>query len=201
MSQPCEGLASVTATPEPGVPLKPEFSWEERKLLLGLAREAILVQLEGRELSAFCPPLHLVEPRGIFTTLYLRHRLRGCVGFPTPILPLYQAVIETAQGAAFDDPRFRPLACEEVREVRISLSVLSPLHSIQPEAVEVGRHGLLISLGSSRGLLLPQVASEQGWDRVMFLEQTCRKAGLPPDTWRKGARIEAFTAEVFGDER
>jgi uncharacterized protein len=197
MSQPSEGLASVSA---PTVAGAHEFSPQERRLLLELAHEAILATIERRELSPIHPPVHLLVRRGVFTTLYYRHRLRGCVGFPTPTLPLYQAVIETAQGAAFDDPRFHPLGREEARETKVSLSVLSALHPILPEAVEVGRHGLLVSLGSSRGLLLPQVASEHGWDRVTFLEQTCRKAGLALDAWLSSAKIEAFTAEVFGEE-
>lgn len=202
MSQPSEpGLACYAATTELGRPSNSEFTREERKLLLQLAHDAILAKIEGRELSPLAPPVHLSERRGVFTTLYYRQRLRGCVGYPLPILPLYQAVVETAQGAAFDDPRFHPLRLQEAPDIRISLSVLSPLHPIRPPEVEVGRHGLLISLGAARGLLLPQVAAEQGWDRVTFLEQTCRKAGLAPDAWLNRAKIEAFTAEVFADER
>ena len=109
-------------------------------------------------------------------------------------------MIETARAAAFDDPRFVPLSLDEARDPSVSISVLSPLEPISPEQVEVGRHGLLVSDGVRRGLLLPQVPLEHGWDRIAFLEQTCRKAGLPLDAWRMGASIEAFTAEVFGDE-
>jgi AmmeMemoRadiSam system protein A len=109
-------------------------------------------------------------------------------------------VAETARAAAFEDSRFWPVTEEEAPELEISLSVLSPLFPIRPAEVEVGRHGLVISSGSRRGLLLPQVPVECDWDRETFLEQTCRKAGLPPDTWRKNATLEAFTAEVFGDD-
>jgi AmmeMemoRadiSam system protein A len=144
-----------------------------------------------------------LEPRGVFTTLYLpddRHRqLRGCVGYAAAIAPLYRAVAETARAAAFEDSRFLPVTKEEALKLQISLSVLSHLFPIHPEAVEVGRHGLVISDGARRGLLLPQVSLENGWDRETFLEQTCRKAGLPLNAWRKAAAIEAFTAEVFGD--
>jgi AmmeMemoRadiSam system protein A len=108
-------------------------------------------------------------------------------------------VAETARAAAFDDSRFLPVTKEEALKLEISLSVLSRLFPIHPEAVEVGRHGLVISDGARRGLLLPQVSLENGWDRETFLEQTCRKAGLPLDAWQKAATIEAFTAEVFGD--
>ena len=114
-------------------------------------------------------------------------------------MPLYRATIETARSAAFEDPRFAPLTLTEAPQIRIWLSVLSPLSPSPAEDVEPGRHGLLISLGDRRGLLLPQVPVEHGWDRVTFLEQTCRKAGLPLDAWQHGAKIEAFTAEVFGD--
>ena len=176
-----------------------EYSREERKLLLETAHEAILSALEAREISLFTPSPHLSEPRGAFTTLYCQRKLRGCVGYPTALLPLFRTVIETARAAAFDDPRFIPLTLAEVTDLAVSLSVLSPLKPISPEAVEVGRHGLLVSDGPRRGLLLPQVPLEHGWDRITFLEQTCRKAGLPLDAWQTGAAIEAFTAEVFGD--
>jgi AmmeMemoRadiSam system protein A len=113
---------------------------------------------------------------------------------------VYRAVAETARSAAFEDSRFPPVTRQEAPDVKIQLSILSPPHPISAEHVEVGRHGLLISMDGHRGLLLPQVAAQRGWDRTTFLEQTCRKAGLPLDAWRKGAAIEAFTAEVFGDD-
>ena len=110
-----------------------------------------------------------------------------------------RTVAESARGAAFDDSRFPPVTRDHAPELRVSLSVLSPLHPVRPEQVEIGRHGLLISRGYSRGLLLPQVPLEHGWDRIAFLEQTCRKAGLPPNAWQTGAKLEAFTAEIFAD--
>lgn len=176
-----------------------EYSDEERQLLLSLAHEAIVSALEQRELAAKTFSTHLSEPRGVFTTLYHDGKLRGCVGYPIAVLPLYQTVIETARSSAFEDPRFTPISREEAPQLRISISVLSTPTPISPDQIEVGRHGLLISDGARRGLLLPQVASEHGWDRITFLEQTCRKAGLPSNAWQNGAKIEAFTAEVFGD--
>jgi AmmeMemoRadiSam system protein A len=178
-----------------------EFSAEQRRTLLGIAHEAILAEAEGRSASGLSPDitLSLSEPRGVFSTLYLEGNLRGCVGYAMPVAPLYQAVAETARAAAFEDSRFSPVTKEEAGYLGISLSVLSRLAPIRPEDVEVGRHGLVISAGGRRGLLLPQVPGEYGWDRVTFLEQTCRKAGLPMDAWRKNATIEAFTAEVFSD--
>jgi len=176
-----------------------EFSLEERKLLLKLAHEAILASLEHRELSLNPVPPHLAEPRAAFTTLYFRGELRGCVGHVYPIDSLYRTIAETARAAAFEDTRFWPITVDETAELEVSLSILSPLRTVQPEQVEVGRHGLLVSLHQHRGLLLPQVPIEHGWDRVTFLEQTSRKAGLPADAWQTGAQIEVFTAEVFGD--
>jgi AmmeMemoRadiSam system protein A len=117
-----------------------------------------------------------------------------------PISSVYRAVIETARAAAFEDTRFYPVKLGEVENLAVELSILSPPRPIAAEEVEIGRHGLLISLSGHRGLLLPQVPVERDWDRVTFLEQTCRKAGLPPDAWQKGALIEAFTAEVFGEK-
>jgi uncharacterized protein (TIGR00296 family) len=99
--------------------------------------------------------------------------------------------------AALHDPRFSPVSAKELSALRLEISVLSPLEDIAPEQVEVGRHGLLVSRGGQRGLLLPQVAVEWEWDGEHFLAETCLKAGLPPDAWQHGARIQAFTAQVF----
>jgi AmmeMemoRadiSam system protein A len=181
------------------LPEAAEYTQAERKLLLAMAHESILSSLENRTETAWEKSAHLSQPRGAFTTLYHQGKLRGCVGYPLPVSPLERTVRETARAAAFDDPRFAPVTLDQARELQVSLSVLSPLKPIPPEDVEVGRHGLLISQGFRRGLLLPQVPTEHGWDRDTFLEQTCRKAGLPTDAWRKGATVEAFTAEVFGD--
>ena len=178
-----------------------EFSPEERTLLLRLAHESILSALEERTISPEPPTPHLAEPRGAFTSLYLRGELRGCVGYVLPVSSVYQAVIDTARAAAFEDARFYPVKLGEAEHLQIELSILSPPYPISADEVEVGRHGLLISMEGRRGLLLPQVPIERDWDRVTFLEQTCRKAGLPIDAWQKGAVIEAFMAEVFGEGR
>ncbi len=176
-----------------------EFSREERSLLLRLAHDSILSALEHQEISTEPPTPHLAEARGAFTSLYLRGELRGCVGYVLPACPVYQAVAETARAAAFDDTRFFPVTRDEAPQLAVELSILSRPAPILVEEVGVGRHGLLISQHGHRGLLLPQVPVEHAWDRTTFLEQTCHKAGLPIDAWRKGATLEAFTAEVFGD--
>lgn len=219
-TSPGKAPQNLAAGAEP-LPLAPsQLSPGQRRILLGIAHRAILCALEHRPFEeAPSLPAELSELRGVFTTLYLHvdlpgtlhrdphselhlepHRqLRGCVGYALPVAALHRAVAETARAAAFDDSRFSPVTLEEAPRLEISLSVLSRLFPIHPGAVEVGRHGLLISEGSHRGLLLPQVPVEQNWDRGTFLDQTCHKAGLPLDAWRRDATIEAFTAEVFAD--
>ena len=186
--------------PSPILVEQGEFSAEERTLLLQVAHESILSALEKREIPLDPPTAHLAEPRGAFASLYSNRELRGCVGYVLPVSSVYRAVIDTARAAAFEDTRFHPVTIDEAPRLEVELSILSPPQPIKPEVVEVGRHGLLVSMGGNRGLLLPQVPKERGWDRVVFLEQTCRKAGLPPDAWERGALIEAFTAEVFGEK-
>jgi len=176
-----------------------EFTREERVVLLRLAHESILSALEHREISLDPPSPHFSEPRGAFTTIYYQGQLRGCVGYVLAVISLYRTVAETARAAAFEDTRFPPVTSAEARALEVSLSILSPLRAIKPDEVEIGVHGLIVSYGGRRGLLLPQVPVEHGWDRLTFIEQTCQKAGLPRDAWKNGATLEAFTAEVFGD--
>jgi len=165
-----------------------------------LAHRSIEAALEGRTLDLTAPTAHLEEMRGAFTTLHLQGRLRGCIGYVVPTHSLYRTVAETAQAAAFDDPRFRPVTVEEAPHLSVEISVLSPPQPIRPEDVVPGVHGLIVSQGGRRGLLLPQVPVEWHWDRDTFLAQTCLKAGLPSDAWRQDVDLQAFTAEVFGDE-
>ena len=195
---PEEGAPAATkeaAAPE-------EYTQQERALLLRLVHQAIDGALRGERVPADPPPAsypHLAERRGAFVTLHLEGMLRGCVGFVQPTRGLYQTILEAALAAAFHDPRFLPVSEEEAPGLQVEISVLSPLKPIAPEEIIVGRHGLVVSRGSHRGLLLPQVAVEQEWDAPTFLEQTCFKAGLPADAWKRGATLQAFTAEVFGD--
>jgi AmmeMemoRadiSam system protein A len=168
-------------------------------LLLDLAHRSIEAKLRGESVHAAAPNEHLAEARGAFTTLHLHNRLRGCIGYVMPVMPLVQTVAETAAAAAFEDPRFDPVTDDEAPDLKIEISVLTVPKAIAPEAVVVGKHGLIIGQYGRRGLLLPQVPLEYGWDRETFLAQTCTKAGLPPDAWQRGATVEAFTAEVFGE--
>ena len=177
-----------------------EYSAEERAALLRLARRTIGFALHNSKLDELCPKEHLLEPRGAFTTLHRNGALRGCIGYIEPLYPLWETVQETARAAALNDPRFPPVTHNELPEIRLELSVMSLLRPIPPEEVVVGLHGLVVAQFGRRGLLLPQVAPEWGWDRETFLSQTCIKAGLQPDAWCKGATLEAFTAEVFGEK-
>lgn len=177
-----------------------EYSAEERKLLLAVARRAIEHALHHESGEGETVPPHLKEARGVFTTIYTSGGLRGCVGQPFAAEPLAAAVASTAVSAATRDPRFPPLTVAELEQTRISISVLSPMFDIAPEQIEIGRHGLLISSGYRRGLLLPEVAERFGWDATTFLEQACYKAGLPADAWHKGASVEAFTTEQFSED-
>jgi len=177
-----------------------EYSAAERQLLIRLAHESIQATLEERDLDLTPPTEHLAEPRGAFTTLHLGAQLRGCIGYVNPTDSLYKTVGDTARAAAFDDPRFEPVTLSETPKLKVEISVLSPLQPIQPDEVVIGRHGLVVTQGNHRGLLLPQVAPEWEWDRETFLAQTCLKAGLPADAWQHGAQLQGFTAEVFGEE-
>lgn len=172
----------------------------EQQQLLRVARQALEASVRtGRlpEAEAFSGAL--AEKRGAFVTLHKAGRLRGCIGYIEALKPLGQTVAECAVAAALRDPRFDPVEPEELPLLHLEISALSPFEEISPEKIEVGRHGLMISQGWQRGLLLPQVATEWKWDREQFLEETCLKAGLPVDAWKLGARIQAFTAQVFGE--
>lgn len=167
--------------------------------MIGLAHRAIEAALDGRELDLTAPTEHLGQRRGAFTTLHIEGELRGCVGYVVDAYPLWRTVAETAIAAAFYDTRFYPVTAEEAPRLQVEISVLSPAKPIRPEEVEVGRHGLIISHKGQRGLLLPQVPIEHGWNCEMFLAQTCLKAGLPVSAWQNGAQLEGFTAEVFSE--
>lgn len=174
---------------------------EEKRALLDIARKAISLHVsEGRYLQLSPIWGALSQAAGAFVTLETRGRLRGCIGRLEAFEPLANVVAQCAVAAATEDPRFSPLAIHEIAELAIEISVLSPLEPTSPEHVEVGKHGLVITWQERRGVLLPQVPVEHRWTRVRFLEETCRKAGLPQDSWRdRETQIAIFTAQVFSD--
>ena len=176
-----------------------EYSSLEREQLLALAHRSIEAALNRVVLDLNPPTEHLGQFRGAFTTLHITGKLRGCIGYVFPTQPLYQTVAETARSAAFEDPRFEPVTPAEAQLLQIEISVLSPLQTIAAEGIVVGKHGLVVTKGNQRGLLLPQVPVEWDWDRETFLSQTCLKAGLPADAWLHDVEVQAFTAEVFSD--
>jgi MEMO1 family protein len=179
------------------------MSDEEKKELLALARKTIKNVLEEKALPKpeYKYPL-FKEKRGAFVTLNKNRMLRGCIGYIFAIKPLEETIIDMAQAAAFRDPRFPPLVKDEYENLEIEISVLTPIREIEDvEEIEVGKHGIIIERGANSGLLLPQVATEYGWDRETFLEHTCQKAGLPKNTWKKkGTIIKIFSADVFHEE-
>ena len=173
--------------------------------LLSIARTSIESVLDGLRVRVDESSLDpvLIRPSGAFVSLHTHEGdLRGCIGSIHPVAPLCHAVSSNAINAAFRDPRFHPLEREELLHVHIEISVMSPIEVVSAiESIDVGRDGLIITRGNRAGLLLPQVASEYGWDRETFLAQTCAKAGLPLDAWRRpDTRIERFSAEVFSEQ-
>jgi AmmeMemoRadiSam system protein A len=175
---------------------------EDKHALLSIARSAI----EAGCTETFSAPVgtesaRLKEPRGAFVSLHKKGQLRGCVGYIRPHKPLDEAVEEMARAAAFEDTRFSPVTAAELNELHIEISVLTPLRKIATvDEVEVGRDGIYVSKGLYSGLLLPQVATEYGWDRETFLQNTCTKAGLEKDAWKdKDTEVYVFSADIFGE--
>jgi AmmeMemoRadiSam system protein A len=172
----------------------------QQQSLLKLARGAMELGVRGLGLEELGSPPDLpAEGCGIFVTLHKGERLRGCIGHLDALKPVAQTVRECAVASALYDPRFERVTPDELPDLRIEISVLSPFIEITPDQVEVGVHGLFISRGARRGLLLPQVAVQWQWDRERFLSETCRKAGLDGDAWQRGAKIQAFTAQIFAE--
>lgn len=175
------------------------LSGEEREKLKKLVKDSIEGVLFGRE----CAPVELTglleEKCGAFVTIKNCGSLRGCIGYVRGYLPLHETIRQMAIQAAFNDPRFQPVTKDEWSDCDFEISVLSPMKKITSiDEIEVGVHGLYIEKGVHSGLLLPQVATEQGWDRTQFLEYTCYKAGLPKDAWKsKDVDIYIFSADIF----
>jgi len=190
-------------TAEPSKPHgRSDLTKNDKIFLLKLARSVIEAEVAGKKFTVAPSPSPIMqERRGAFVTLKKGSQLRGCIGYIEAIKPLVTTIEEMAKAAAFDDWRFEPVRAGEVSSLEIEISVLSPITEVtDPAAIVVGTHGLIMTRGSNRGLLLPQVPTEWGWDRETFLAQTCAKAGLPEDAWKqKETKIECFTADVFSE--
>jgi AmmeMemoRadiSam system protein A len=185
------------------VPYTHQLDAHERRELLRIARAT----LREHFASGMIPPgaphrAVLVAPAGAFVTLHNGKELRGCIGTFAETTPLFRAIQEMAISAATRDPRFEPLAADELPDVDIEISVLSGLSKIEspPDGIKIGEHGLHVTKGFLRGVLLPQVAVENSWSAEEFLCQTCKKAGLDPMAWKDPkAVVEVFTAQVFAE--
>jgi len=176
------------------------FTETQQRTIVAIARAAVRGAVTGR--APVHPPVtDLPDASGAFVTLKKNGELRGCIGTLECRRPLDEEVARVAVSAAREDPRFPPVGVAELDELDVEVSVLGPLEPIDPfdpGAIVIGRHGLVVEQGPRRGLLLPQVATEWKMDREAFLAQTCAKAGLPADAWRRGAQVYRFAAEVFG---
>jgi AmmeMemoRadiSam system protein B/AmmeMemoRadiSam system protein A len=173
---------------------------EEKKTLHHIAKTVIENKVRGKAVPEFKIESHILkENRGAFVTIQKKGQLRGCIGYIEGHGPLHKTIEEMAEAAAFRDPRFSPIKEKELQELDIEISVLTPLKRIKDvNEIQVGKHGIYIVRGMWAGLLLPQVATEYGWDRLAFLEHTCQKAGLPPNAWKeKDIEIYIFSADIF----
>lgn len=179
----------------------PSLSEADRRAALQLARAAVVEAVANRKLPDVFPHEGIfAERRGVFVTLHVRNRLQGCIGVIEANDPLGEAIVRCATSAALEDPRFAPMRTDQLGELSIEISLLSPMEPIAPESIAIGHHGLFVRLHAQRGLLLPQVAIEHRLTREQFLEETCRKAGLRREAWRDPeSRLFGFTCEVFSE--
>ena len=171
---------------------------DDQQRLLRFARRCLEARVRGERPPQIERGGGLDAPMGAFVSIHCHGNLRGCLGRLETDRPIAENVAHLAAVVADSDPRFRPVDASELQAVEIEISALSPQEEITDiSRIEVGRHGLIVEQGHRRGLLLPQVATEYGWDRDTFLDHTCIKAGLPAAAWRTGARIFIFEAQVF----
>jgi hypothetical protein len=201
------GAVALVAEESRTGPKVPEFSLRQREKdeLLKIAKKSVEIAVKERTLYKCAAPgiASLEQDRGAFVTLKKKGQLRGCIGYIAPAKALYLTVRDVAAAAAVEDPRFEPVMPSELGDLEYEISVLSPLRRVTDvKQIQVGRHGLIVNKGNYEGLLLPQVPTEQRWDRMTFLEQTCVKAGLPTNAWKdEETDIFSFTALVFGEHK
>lgn len=176
------------------------------KRLLKLARDSIISWLDKKELNFDKDKKKFYQKLGVFVTLKKEGDLRGCIGYPYPVLPLSEAVFQAARSAAFQDPRFEPLEKEELKKIKIEISVLTVPKEIKVkdekllDEIVIGKDGLIIQMQGYSGLLLPQVAPEYKWSALEFLEACCQKACLPNHAWQdKACRVFKFQAQIFSE--
>lgn len=179
------------------------LSLDDKKQLLEIAKKSIESAVKGEKVPDFVVSSEILrEKRGAFVTIHKKNQLRGCIGYIVGYKPLHLTVKEMAQAAALRDPRFPPVRPSELNDLHLEISVLTPIHTIKNiDEIQVGKHGIIIERGYNSGLLLPQVATENNWDRTTFLEHTCQKAGLPNNSWQEpGTVIKIFSADVFSQD-
>jgi AmmeMemoRadiSam system protein A len=174
---------------------------DEKLQLLKIARQSMEAAVRGKAKPEFkVTSVRLKENWGAFVTLTEGGELRGCIGHIVGTEALHKCVAEMAVAAATQDPRFSPVTEAELAAIELEISVLTPLRRISdPAEIQVGRDGIYIEKGYYRGLLLPQVATDYGWDRYEFLDNTCLKAGLPRGAWKEGATIQIFSGQIFNE--
>jgi uncharacterized protein (TIGR00296 family) len=187
------------------------FSDEDGRLAVKIAREIVEAHVKKEKPPEFEVPDIFKQKSGVFVTLttYPDDELRGCIGYPEPIMPIIDAIKDSAVSAASRDPRFPPVRPAELKKIKVEVSLLTPPVEICVEkpgklvdCVKVGEDGLIVQRNWAKGLLLPQVPIEWSWDAEEFLCQTCVKAGLMPDTWlQEGTKVFKFQAEVFSESK
>ena len=184
------------------MPMAEHLDEHEQRRLLAFARRTLEARVKGTEMPQAESGGVMELPRGAFVSIHRRSGdLRGCLGRLECDWPLGRVVAHLADVVAHEDPRFDAVRPEELDDLEIEISILTPEREVHDVGdIEVGRHGLIVEQGYRRGLLLPQVATEYGWDALTFVEHTCLKAGLPRDAWRRGARLFVFEAQVFGEK-
>jgi AmmeMemoRadiSam system protein A len=172
---------------------------EEREVLLTLARRVLVARVRHEPLPQAPDGGPFEIPCGAFVSIHRSGALRGCLGRLEP-RRLSDTIMHLAAVVADSDPRFDPVRPDELDDLDIEISVLTPEREIATiDEIEIGRHGLIVEQGYRHGLLLPQVAVEHAWSAITFVEHTCLKAGLPRDAWKTGAGLKVFEAEVFGE--
>ena len=178
------------------------LSSELQQKLLRMARETIVSYVRTRQAPQYeVTEPELLEKAGAFVTIKRRGQLRGCIGYVEGVKSIWETIVDMAIAASSEDPRFHPMTVDELSDFDVEISVMTPLRKGRPDEVQVGVHGILMRRGYRSGLLLPQVATENGWDRETFLAHTCLKAGLPTTAWRDpDTAIYLFSAQVFGEK-